>query len=199
MEEEIFVDIKGYEGLYQISNFGNVKSLGNEKKRKEKIIKQGQSKKGYLFVNLYKNGKGKIYQVHRLVAIAFIENPNNFLQVNHKDEDKTNNVVENLEWCDAKYNNNYGSRITKSVANTDWKIKVANTDYKAIAEKLTNGVLSKQVYQYSLDLNLIKIWQSTKECKRNGFNQGNISECCNGKRKSHKGYIWSYTEILKDG
>ena len=89
-------DIIEYEGLYQISNKGRVKSLGNNKNRKEKILSL-KPINGYMRVFLYKNGKPKPYSVHRLVAIAFIPNPNNYPEVNHIDEDKTNNIVENLE------------------------------------------------------------------------------------------------------
>ena len=104
---EIYKDIQGYEGLYKISNKGNVKSLGNDRTRKERILKPTKNHKGYLQVCLCKQGKIKRFLVHRLVASAFIENPNNYPQVNHKDEDKTNNNVTNLEWCTNEYNINY--------------------------------------------------------------------------------------------
>ena len=102
--KEIFKNIKGYENLYQISNLGRVKSLGNTKKRKEKILKPRKVKCGYLIIGLYQQGKRKDYLIHRLVGQHFIENPNNFQELNHKDEDKTNNCVSNLEYCDALYN-----------------------------------------------------------------------------------------------
>lgn len=187
---EIWKDIDGYEGLYEVSNLGKVKSLGNEFSRKEKILKQGKKKNGYLYVILWKEGKYKTCLVHRLVAQAFLENPNNYSCVNHKDENKENNCVENLEWCDAKYNINHGTCIQRRVANMDYKTKVANTDYKAIAEKL-----SRQVYQYDKNHNLIKIWKSVAEAGRNGYKQSTVSSCCLGKRKSHQGYIWSYTPL----
>lgn len=106
---EIFKDIEGYEGLYQVSNMGNVKSLGNggSNASRERILKPIKLKNGYLQVGLYKEGKLKHYIIHRLVAQAFIDNPNNYPQVNHKDEDKTNNKVENLEFCDCQYNIDY--------------------------------------------------------------------------------------------
>lgn len=116
---EIWKDIEGYEGLYQISNMGRVKSLakqtlcGHRKEqtifRNEKFLSLRCNKKGYLQVGLSKNGIRKQFTVHRLVAQTFIPNPNNLPQVNHKDENKTNNCIENLEWCTAEYNCNYGN------------------------------------------------------------------------------------------
>ena len=107
--DEIWKDKKNYEGHYQVSNFGRVKSI---KFGKEKILKQS-IRHGYYCVVLSKNGILKNYFVHRLVAEAFIDNPDNLPQVNHKDECKTNNIVSNLEWCDRKYNINYGTRTEK--------------------------------------------------------------------------------------
>lgn len=104
-----------YEEKYQISNYGQVKSLNYRGSGKDKILKLQKDTYGYSKVILYKNGKAKTRMVHRLVAEAFIPNPNNLPQINHKDEDKSNNCVDNLEWCSAKYNNSYGSRKKKSV------------------------------------------------------------------------------------
>lgn len=166
--------ICGYEGLYEVSNMGRIKSL---KFGKEKILKFGKRPNGYLYVNLCKEKKMKTFRVHRLVGNAFLENPNGYRCYNHKNEIKTDNRVENLEPCTHKYNSNYGTSIQRRV------------------EKQRNGVLSKQVYQYDKNHNLIKIWQSTMECGRNGFNQGNVAACCRGELKHYKNYLWSYTEI----
>ena len=161
--EEIWNNIEGYEGLYQISNQGRVKSL---KQGKERILKPANNGKGYLQVQLYKNGEKKMCLIHRLVALTFIPNPQNLPQVNHKTEDKTDNRVENLEWCSSKYNMNYGTRTQRQ------------------AEKMTNGKLSKPVLQYTKDGIFIKEWRSTHDVERNlEFNQGYISSCCNGKFK----------------
>ena len=101
--------VDGYEN-YEVSNFGRVKSLNYHRTDKEGILKPGKNKDGYLYVGLCRNGKMKYFKVHKLVAEAFLPNPECFEQVNHKDEDKTNNCVSNLEFCDAKYNSNFGSR-----------------------------------------------------------------------------------------
>lgn len=175
MEE--WKDIKGYEGLYQVSNQGRVKSLektynvgyGGEKHQKERILIPTEVGNGYLHVTLCKNGGKKYKRVHRLVAEAFIPNPNKYDVVNHKDENQKNNNVDNLEWCTQAYNNAYGSR-TKRMAETQ----------------------SKRVYQYTIDGELVKIWNSTNECGRNGYCQGWVAACCRGERKTHKGYKWSY-------
>ena len=110
---EIWKDIKGYEGLYQISNKGRVKTLGNNKTRKEKI-RDGKIDRGYKRILLCKNGKKKQCLIHRLVAEAFLPNPDNLPVVNHKDENKLNNNVENLEWCTQAYNVNYSHNNCKS-------------------------------------------------------------------------------------
>ena len=108
MEEiEIWKDIPDYKGLYQVSNLGRIKSLYFGK---ERILKTHKDKYGYLISHLHNNSKGKTHFVHRLVALAFIPNPENYPMINHKDESRDNNCVENLEWCDCKYNLNYGSR-----------------------------------------------------------------------------------------
>lgn len=110
--EEIWKDIVGYEGSYQVSNLGRVRSLDRKdakgSKIKGKLLIIYQNRCGYMQAALYKNAKPKLIYVHRLVATAFIPNLNNYRVINHKDEDKTNNRVDNLEWCDYKYNNNYG-------------------------------------------------------------------------------------------
>ena len=167
METEIWKDIEGYDGMYQVSNLGRVKSF---KQGKERIMKPVYDTYGYLQVGLSKNGKQKFCSIHRLVAQAFIPNPDNLPEINHKDENKENNSVENLEWCDKKYNNNYGTRNQR------------------VAEKL-----SKPVFQYTKDGKFVREWKSTKDVQRNlGYYHSLISECCNGKRKSAYGFLWKY-------
>lgn len=184
--EEIWRDIEGYEGKYQISSLGQVKSLkDNHGNPREKFLKFYRHRCGYIQVVLTKNSKQIRYYVHRLVAIAFIDNPNNLPQVNHIDENKENNSVDNLEWCTQQYNNTYG---------TFQRRRVANTNYKAIGRKNAEK-LSKQVYQYSKDGKLIKLWKGIVECGKYGFDSGNVCKCCKGKLKSHKGFLWSYKPL----
>lgn len=165
---EIWKDVEGYEGLYQVSNEGNVRSL-----KKGIILKAANVNNGYLAVQLWDNGIPKMKLIHRLVAEAFIPNPDNLPQVNHKNEDKALNIVENLEWCSAKYNMNYGTAISRRVDKQ-----------------------SRQVEQLdSVTGELIRRWESTNECGRNGYTQSSVSQCCNGKRKQHKGYTWRFYQI----
>lgn len=182
--EEVWKDIDGYEGLYQISNFGRVKSLGRWVERgkqgcrfeKEQLIKPNKNSRGYLSVGLHKNGKRQMCSVHRLVAEAFLDNPNNLPEVNHKDENKQNNCVWNLEFCTHKYNNSYGTRIVKIIK--------SNTNHPN---------LSKKVFQYDLDGNFIREFPSLMEVHRQlGYSQSNISRCCRGEFKHMYNYIWKY-------
>ena len=127
--KEIWKDIKGYESIYQVSNLGRVKSVARKviKKnyvsfKKERILKQQTDRYGYKKVILQRNYQIKTFSIHRLVADTFLENPYNLPQINHKDENKENNCVLNLEYCDSKYNNNYGTR-NKRVSETMKKKK----------------------------------------------------------------------------
>ena len=166
-KEEIWKDIAGYEGHYQVSDKGRIKSV---KFRKERILKPRRDTRGYLRVNLCKNGEIKQYMVHRLVAKVFISNLDNLPMINHKDENPSNNRVENLEWCSAKYNNNYGTHIQR------------------ISEKL-----SKPVLQFTKSGEFVKKWKSATDVELNlGYSQSNISKCCLEKYNSANGFIWKY-------
>ena len=170
-------DIEGYNSTYQVSNLGNVRSL---KFGKSKLLVLGLRGSGYLNVVLCKNGKRITHSVHRLVAEAFLPNPNNLPQVNNKDETKQNNCVDNLEWCDAKYNINYGTRIER-------------VRQKIIYKNGKEHHLSKPINQYTKEGKLVKKWYSVSDIQRElGFNVGSISMCANGKRKTCGGFIWKY-------
>lgn len=190
---EIFRDIEGYEGIYQVSNLGNIKSLKYEK---ERILKPTKNKRGYLQVNFYKSKKPKIYKVHRLVALAFLTNPDNLPCVNHKNECKTDNRLSNLEWCDSKYNINYGSRNQRMVGTR--RINDPNNEWckKAIKTKNKKGSVNaeKSVVQLSKDgVEIINTYESTMEASRQtGINQANICKCCKGRYKSAGNFVWRY-------
>ena len=151
-------DIKNYEGLYAITSCGKVWSY-----RSKIFLKPQVEKNGYLTVGLYKNGQKKVYFIHRLVSEAYIPNLEGLPQVNHKDENKANNCLQNLEWCDASYNINYGTR---------------------------NEKIKKPILQYDLDGNFIREWPSATDV---GIEVcGNICNCLKGRQKTAYGYKWKY-------
>ena len=179
-----------YEGLYKVSNLGRILSLNYKNTGKAELMNPSDDGGGYLHVVLSKNGETKTCKVHRLIAETLLPNPENLPEVNHKDEDKTNNFVflnedgtvdkekSNLEWKNHRDNCNHGSR-NERIAKAN---KIAHT----------NGKLSKKVLQLSLNGELIKEWPSTSECGRNGFNQGHVAACCRGEEKTYKGFRWEY-------
>lgn len=187
--------IEGYEGLYEVSDWGNVRSLdrvveyanGRKHFHKGKIVNLSITTDGYYRCHLSKNGKVKIYSVHRLVAEAFIPNPDNLPEINHKDENPQNNKSINLEWCDRKYNNTYNDRHLKCAH----KIKKANQERSG-----------KIIHQYTLDGELVATYPSTWEAsKQTNFTKQGIMICCHGgqmrkgkwvKTLQYKGYIWKY-------
>ncbi len=164
MLEEIWKNIQGYENRYQVSNYGRVKSFC----RGENFLKPALAKNGYLVVTLWKNNRSKTFYVHRLVAEAFIPNPLNLPCVNHKTEIKTENFVENLEWCSKEYNESYGTRNQK------------------ISQK--HNIAFEQ---YDLNVKLLNVFKSqSAAAKELGLYQPNISACCLGKQKQYKGFIF---------
>lgn len=175
MENEIWKDIEGYEGLYQVSNLGRVKSLYLGK---ERILKPGKHRCGYLCVALCKDGKMKTYKVHRLVAINFIQNSLNLPQVNHKDENKENNCVWNLEWCDNKYNSNYGTRNERhGESMLGFHINRKDQSKKVIC------VETNTIYPSEMEVQ-----------RQTGIRCQHICRCLKGKRKTAGGYHWQYVE-----
>ena len=182
-EKEIWKDIEGYEGLYKVSNRGRVRSLERTARYgrgyrtvPEKILKARKNNNGYLYVKLCKDGKGKMYTVHKLVATAFCDNPHGFKEVNHIDENKSNNVVSNLEWCSRSYNNTYNDRAKK--------VGKKNTNHP----KESKPVLA--IYKIN---GLILEFPSIMEAARQtGIDPGNITKCCKGKYKSIGGFYWMY-------
>lgn len=170
MDEE-WKDIQGYEGLYQVSNQGRVRSLDRKMKcsdstrfYKGKILKPSLNAQGYLFIYLSNKGITKEYRINRLVAEAFLPNPNNYPVVNHIDKNRTNNKVDNLEWCTIEYNNRYST--------------------------------AKHIEQYDTSGNFVTEWEAISDASRElQINLSNIAQCCMGKRRTAGGYIWKYKEV----
>lgn len=172
--EEIWKDIKGYEGLYQVSNLGRVKSLGNgnSNNSKRRILKTYKQKSGHLRIRLNKNGVCKKYLVHRLVYEAFNGEIPEGMVINHIDEIPWNNIIDNLMACTQKNNVNWGT-----------------------ATKRRTKKLCKSVLQYDSQNNFIKEYSSITEVVNTlNYNRSVISQCCSGKRKRGYGYIWKYKE-----
>ena len=170
-----------YEGLYKVSNFGRILSLNYKNTGKAELLKPGDDGRGYLQVQLWKNGEDKWCKVHRLVSETFLPNPENLPQVNHKDEDKTNNFV---------FLNEDGS-VDKEKSNLEWKSPKDNINHGTRNERVAKAN-SKRVLQLSLSGELIREWDSTAECGRNGFNQSAVAKCCRGEQKTHKGFRFMY-------
>ncbi len=173
--EEVWKPVVGYEGLYQVSNLGRIKSTNYKTHKNEKILKLFKDYKGYLYVCLRKHGKAKFLKVHRLVLFAFMPQTDLFKnQVNHINEIKTDNRLENLEWVTARENNVHGTRCKR--------VGIANAKNK-----------SKKVIQKTINGEIIKTWNSTREVERVlDFKSSGISKCCNGKIETYKGYKWYY-------
>lgn len=186
LKGEIWKPVTGYEGKYEVSNMGRVKSLNYGRMRTQKVLKSVKNEHGYLVVNLWQNNKFKTKRIHRLVYEAFIGNlpdwvPNTSgdkrLEINHKNENKTDNRLENLELVTCTENNNYGTHRLRA-----------------------NGLRSKKVYQYTPNGILVKIWPSATSCKEGGFLQSNVSMCCNNRfnkqgNNRYKGFVWSYIPL----
>ena len=191
---EQWKNIEEFKELYQVSNLGNVRSLDTMINckgannidfhlRKGRILKQTIGTTGYYSVNLSKNGKSKFVRVHRLVAQAFIPNPNNLYCINHIDGNKLNNNVNNLEWCDYSHNNKEAYRLG-----------LKNNKYKGKYGK--EAQFSKPLLQFTLNNEFVKEWENAEQVKRElGYCAENIRSVCNGRRKKANGYIWKYKEV----
>ena len=201
MKEE-WRPVVGYEGLYEVSNMGRVKSVkrtvwnnsrGCYRTVSERIMKPKDSIWGYLRVGLSKNGKEKWYMIHRLVATAFLENPQNLPEVNHIDEDKTNNNADNLEWCSSSYNLTYNGRAEKVGKKVAEKLRGRKQSEEHIKKR------SKPIYSINKVSGLVLYWNSAHEASRVlRINQGNITRCCQGKQKTAKGYTFFYANANDD-
>lgn len=183
---EIWKTVEGFEN-YEVSNRGNVRSKdrvairkGKETHLKGMMLLPSMNERGYKRVTLYGGNRTKRKQilVHRLVAEAFLDNPVGLPYINHKDENPQNNSVENLEWCTAKYNSNYGTAIERRVAHQDWR---------SISAKQSIAVM-----QLTMDGEIVNTYESMTEASNSGFKIPGISKCCKGFLKSYRGYVWRY-------
>lgn len=171
--------VVGYEDYYLVSNEGDVFSI-----RSNHLLKVTTQSNGYKRVELNVNGKATKESIHRLVAKAFIPNPNDYPIINHKDENPSNNHADNLEWCTYKYNTNYGNCISRMVANKEYKYGADNPR-------------SKTVYQFDLEGNLIDMFSSTYDAARfYDIDAKSIAKCCTGGLKQYAGYGWSYDKTF---
>lgn len=180
--KEVWKNIKGYEGLYQVSNLGRVRSFPRKGTHSNNIhiLSPGIDHKGYLNVRLSKRCKGHSFRVHKLVAMAFIPNTHNKEQINHINGIKTDNRVTNLEWCTNLENMRHS-----------WNIGLRSKDKTYHYGK--DNVLSVAVEQYSLNGKFIRKWYCIKDIERAlGFDNRNICACCRGKRPTAYGYKWRY-------
>lgn len=169
MIKEIWMPILGYEGRYEGSNFGRIKSLNYHRTGKERIMDCGKDEDGYIRVTLCKDGRRKIFRVGRLIWSAFNGPIPEGMQVNHINEDKTDNRLDNLNLMTCTENLNYGHHNARMIKS-----------------------LSKMVEQYTLDGVHIMTWFSATSAQKDGYNRSCIQACCAGKREMHKGYIWKY-------
>lgn len=200
--EEIWKDIDGYEGLYQVSSLGRVKALQRYRRagntaytQKEHFMTQYDNTSGYKYVRLNIGSDKRMFFVHRLVANAFIANPMSLPEVNHKNEIKTDNNVDNLEWCTRQYNETYGTKRER-VQRTK---KMLNSDRKALMKKNKNHSYGaeKPVLCYLKDGTFVNRFQSLSVAAQSiGDCTSHIAACCKGRRKSVRGYNWRYEELV---
>ncbi len=174
MKIEWWKFVPGYDYKYMVSDQGRVLSLNYRRAGIPRLLKPRADEKGYLLVGLCRNGKMKTIKLHRLVAKMFIPNPNNLPEVNHKNEIKTDNRAENLEWCTREYNCNYGTGNERSGRN-----------------RINHPAKSKPVSQYNLSCEFVAWYPSMNEARRQ-TGVKDICSCCRGKLKSAGGFIWRY-------
>lgn len=192
-------DIEGFEGIYQISDRGEVKSLKRTaptqygyRTVRERVLKPTHSEYGYPLVRLSKDNQCRTFLVHRLVAKAFIPNPDNLPCINHKDANPNNNCVDNLEWCTHKYNSNYYICKERQRLHMLGRYEDDPDFLESCKKRLEkyHSQFSKRVCQLDLGGNLIKVWDSTRATVSDGFIPNDVGQCANGKRRTHHGFMW---------
>jgi len=168
----MWADVVGYEGIYKVNERGDIWSCVSKRLRKTRIDRYG-----YVIVSLYKSRNSKTALVHRIVASAFIPNPDNLPQINHIDENPQNNNVCNLEWCTSKYNSNYGTAIQRRIMHQDFTQEYAMRNVICYSKF---GDFIKEYKGVGIAANAVETCRS------------NIISCCKGKSKTARGYVWRY-------
>lgn len=180
MDKEEWRDIPGWEGVYQVSNKGNIVSLNYNRTRKRRLRIPRIGKGGYLYINLHKSGVTKTMKIHRIVAMTFIPNPKNLPQINHKDENKLNNNAENLEWCDSSYNNKYGSRPRKVL--DAHKRNGSSKAERAVVKLDRHGTIVAEFVSIS------------EAARQSCVSRSCIRDCVLGRQHTCVGYFWKYKQ-----
>lgn len=181
--EEVWKDIHGFEGLYQVSNMGRIKHLKGYNHKEDFILSPTINSKGYLYVSLSKNSSVKKYFIHRLVAINFIENTNHYEEVDHINGIRNDNRLKNLRWCSRKQNCNFPLYKYNSSKEGCWMYK----------RYLDLHPRARKICQYDMKGSFIAIWNTAKEAEiETKIKRSGICQSCKGKRKSAGGYIWKY-------
>lgn len=196
--EEIWKDIEGYEGLYQVSSLGRVKRLCKPKYG-DHILKGAPDRNGYLRVRLYRNGEGSSIYIHQLVAKAFVPNPRGLNTVSHLDETRDNNVASNLAWATQKENANmpmFKKRLSERLKKDLIEGDIRNKHIAALSKAWRKGAdnhSSKSVVQFDVNGNIIAEYPSQLEAsKKTGISNNRISSCCLGNNKTAGGFIWKF-------
>lgn len=202
---ELWKDIEGFEGRYQVSNLGNVKSLRYGGRYEVRNLVPKVNNKGYEWVELWKDRKRSCRQIHRLVATAFIPNPDPecYTIINHKDENPRNNRVNNLEWCDYKYNSKYFlDRHRMEFGETMSKALKGKAKINRYGIRTKYGVYGpykhkQSVAQIDKNGNVVKVWDCLSQITREeNKSQWSITQCCEGKRKTAYGYKWHFVDAI---
>ena len=192
---EMWKDVKGYEGVYQVSNYGNVRSLsriqtdknGRNVQYQSKVLTPQPNSQGYMRVGLKLNGKQKYWFVHRLVALHFVDNPNfqKYAIVNHLDSNYLNNKADNLEWTDISGNNHHAIEVGRMKRTEEWLHHQRQSNEKNGRPVIGTNIATGETVRF-VCLN---------DCKNAGFQPSCVCNCCQGTRKSHKGYTWRYEDV----
>lgn len=192
--EEVWKDVVGYEGYYEVSNIGRVRRVpryitgvnGVTRFWKGRILKQTTTQDGYLRCILSKDGKTKHVRSHVLVAESFVENPNNYPVINHKDENPANNHIDNLEWCSIAYNNSYGTRTERAINSEGFKKNTERNKKPVLKITVTGEVVDR------FD-SLKSAYESNPD-----YTKASVAACCSKRLNTYKGYFWIYEEDYSD-